>query len=315
MKRPCRRLASQPPLLRIKLLSLFPKAGVLYVTVISTRISRGSAAGLVARARVAGSKGLGWLLIALWLGVVFTGRVRGQATNPPGRLPAPPAPLAPLLPRGIPQPNADSANPVHPTVNEAVALGQGTNSVKQPSDPETATLQKIEHFKTLLNDTNLTPGLRSVCTDLLRQYNEQLDRLQSRQGLETGDSGSWMFELTDIKNLYGMIVILRVHPDPISSNLWQNLSNEEQLLLRDVHPPRLGGTQAEVDVAHVVQDVAPFVIVQCLNKIVSGPCLYEPERVKGVVLPPDVAALIKQTPSGPNFEHVNRLLLEDVFPV
>ena len=56
-------------------------------------------------------------------------------------------------------------------------------------------------------------------------------------------------------------------------------------------------------------------LVQALNKILRGDSIYEPTRFAGVTLRPETQSLITQSPTGERLIRLNRLLLEDAYPL
>jgi MFS family permease len=56
------------------------------------------------------------------------------------------------------------------------------------------------------------------------------------------------------------------------------------------------------------------ILLQKLNKVVEGPCIYEKERFQNFSLRPETAELLKQEPQGDNLARLNRLLIEDAYP-
>ena len=55
-------------------------------------------------------------------------------------------------------------------------------------------------------------------------------------------------------------------------------------------------------------------LVKDLNKVISGPSIYDKERFTGIVLRKETATLIVQSPRGTQLSHLNKLLLEDAYP-
>ncbi len=56
-------------------------------------------------------------------------------------------------------------------------------------------------------------------------------------------------------------------------------------------------------------------LVKDLNQLISGPSIYDRARFTKVVLRPETAQLLKQNPSGQQLARLNKLLLEDAYPV
>ena len=117
--------------------------------------------------------------------------------------------------------------------------------------------------------------------------------------------GPTTFSADDIgsNELGGIIGRWKAHSDPVSAFLWQKLSNPEQVLLTNYKPSEAG--------AKPVQDI----VLSALNKVVGEPCIYEAERFKGILLGAETIVHLQQSRTGPNLAHLNRLLLEDAYPV
>jgi uncharacterized CHY-type Zn-finger protein len=117
--------------------------------------------------------------------------------------------------------------------------------------------------------------------------------------------GPATFAADDISsnNLAGIIRRLRRHADPVSTFLWQSMSNSEQVLVTDYKPSEPSAKQAQE------------MVVAVLNKVIGGPCLYEPGRFIGILLGAETIVHLQHSTTGPNLPHLNRLLLEDAYPV
>jgi hypothetical protein len=115
--------------------------------------------------------------------------------------------------------------------------------------------------------------------------------------------GSPAFSVEEIKDLSGIINQLRHQSNEVSALLWKGLSTAEQDILTTWQPSEPNPKPA--------QDI----ILQALNKMVAGPGIFEKERFKGIPLRSETTDLIKQNPTGPNLARLNRLLLEDAYPL
>jgi peroxiredoxin len=111
------------------------------------------------------------------------------------------------------------------------------------------------------------------------------------------------FSVDEIKDLPGLINRWKKGSDPASALLWKSLSKSEQTWLKgyDASGPSLQPAQE--------------VVVHALDKMVDGPSIYKEKRWKGVSLRPGTAELAKQNPQGRELALLNRLLLEDVYPM
>ena len=114
---------------------------------------------------------------------------------------------------------------------------------------------------------------------------------------------STTFSTTESLNWAGFFIRFERHSDKVATFLWQKLSEPEQAVLTNLH-----GSFQNFDMAKVVA-------VRALNQAVEGPCIYERERFQGYSLRPETTNLLEQTPTGDKLAHLNRLLLEDAFPV
>lgn len=117
--------------------------------------------------------------------------------------------------------------------------------------------------------------------------------------------GPTTFSADDIgtNNVAGIIGRINRHSDPVSVLLWQSLSNSTQSLLMNYKPSEQTSKQAQE------------ALVQALNAVIGEPCIYEPGRFKGVLLGAETKLLMQQNPTGPYLAHLNRLLLEDAYPL
>jgi len=120
---------------------------------------------------------------------------------------------------------------------------------------------------------------------------------------ETKKSGSSKFSFDDIKDLPALIKRWKAKSDPVSALLWKSLSTADQSLLSSYQPSAPGSPPAQE------------VVVQALNKAIGGPCLYKEKKLKGLSARPATIELMNQKPTGPSLALLNRLLLEDTYPL
>jgi peroxiredoxin Q/BCP len=123
-------------------------------------------------------------------------------------------------------------------------------------------------------------------------------RMGERQKMDSST-----FSVDEIKSLPGLINRWREQPDPPSAFLWKSFSKPEQSLLMSYEPGAPTSKEAQE------------VVVQTLQKIIQGPSIYKAKRFKGITLRPETAELLKQDPKGPKLVRLNRLLLEDIYPL
>jgi hypothetical protein len=117
--------------------------------------------------------------------------------------------------------------------------------------------------------------------------------------------GPSTFSADDIStnDLARIVERFRGHTDPVSSFLWQSLSSPEQALLLNFKPSE--------STLKPAQDI----VIPALNKIIGEACIYEPVRFKGILLGAETVVYLQQSRTGANLAHLNRLLLEDAFPI
>jgi thioredoxin-dependent peroxiredoxin len=116
-------------------------------------------------------------------------------------------------------------------------------------------------------------------------------------------TSSSTFAVDEIKDLSGLINRLRSQSDLASAFLWKGFSASDQSILRSYEPSAPNSAPAQA------------VVIQELQKIIGGPSIFKVKRFKGVSLRPETTALIKQSPTGSKLVRLNRLLLEDAYPL
>jgi RNA polymerase sigma-70 factor (ECF subfamily) len=115
--------------------------------------------------------------------------------------------------------------------------------------------------------------------------------------------GSPTFSVDDIKDLPAIIDQWRGPSNAVSAFLWQSLSNQDQIVLTNYHPSAL------------ISNKAQAIVVLAINRIIGGPSIYESNRFQGISLRPETTNLMKEGPTGPSTARLNRLLLEDAYPL
>ena len=115
--------------------------------------------------------------------------------------------------------------------------------------------------------------------------------------IEQYESGS---SLGDFIDLSGFVAKLRTLQDPISGYLWNQFSASTQKVLRSVTS---------------TPEQQKLALVQALNNILKGVLIYETARFARVTLSPETQALKSQNPHGTDLIRLNRLLLEDAYPL
>ena len=125
-------------------------------------------------------------------------------------------------------------------------------------------------------------------------------RLTDPEIESTTNLGSSLFSLGDFIDLSAFVAKLRTHQDPISGYLWNQFSASTREVLTS-------GTSTP--------EQQKSALVQALNNILKGVLIYETARFDGVTLSPETQALKSQDPHGTDLIRLNRLLLEDAYPL
>jgi predicted membrane-bound mannosyltransferase len=128
--------------------------------------------------------------------------------------------------------------------------------------------------------------------DSVRTYLPWLNR--------TGLEASSPFSVADIKDLPSLVAKLQRGPEPVSQFLWNQCSAESKRLLID---PNSTSQQQQ------------SVLVEELNKILQGNSIYNTQRFAHVALRAATRVLAAQNPTGAKVLRLNRLLVEDTYPL
>ena len=127
-------------------------------------------------------------------------------------------------------------------------------------------------------------------------FGAALDEVQKPQ--------SPLFSAEDISNLRSLATNLCPKAEGVSAFLSERLDQATLRALADYASSSSGSKP----------DSLKSNLVQCLNRIVTGPCIYETNRFRTVALGPDTAILLAQNPQGEALACLNRLLLEEAYP-
>lgn len=106
----------------------------------------------------------------------------------------------------------------------------------------------------------------------------------------------------DLKDQMGLIIRLQKRQDPISEFLWTQLTPATQVLVNSAS----GRAPSASLIGNIVSD---------LNAVISGPSIYDPHRFDLVALSPDTQQLITANPTRSDLLGLNRLLLEQAYPL
>ncbi len=109
--------------------------------------------------------------------------------------------------------------------------------------------------------------------------------------------------VSDLKDATRLASKLRAAADPLSQLIQTQLPAATRTALSAYNSgnPPVAGLQTE--------------LVDGLNALLAGPSLYDPARFSRVPISPATQALIAQNPVGPELARLNRLLLEEGFPL
>jgi len=110
--------------------------------------------------------------------------------------------------------------------------------------------------------------------------------------------GSSKFARGDIKNFNGLVSKLTQGDDPLSSFLWNALSEERRAKL-----------QADGD-----EVLGEALLIEELNRIISSGPIYNEARFSRVLLSRQAKSLIPHELAGEQLARLNRLLLEEAYP-
>jgi hypothetical protein len=117
------------------------------------------------------------------------------------------------------------------------------------------------------------------------------------------DGGSTSLSSTQISDAAAFINKLAKGSDAVSVFLREHLDEGVKANLATY-------SVSNLDVKAVVS-----ALVKDLNQIISGPSIYDQARFSGATLRPETVDLLKQNPQGQRLARLNKLLLEDAYPV
>lgn len=128
-----------------------------------------------------------------------------------------------------------------------------------------------------------------------RSYGEVIDELNRSKFCFSIEP---LFCVGDFKDLASLAVKLRDAQAPLSQYIREQFSKETQQLL-DEYDGSIPPSEALVDE---------------LNRLLQGDCLYDEQRFEHVKLTKDTQKLIKHPPQGEDLIRLNRWLLEEAYP-
>ncbi|PWU21752.1 MAG: hypothetical protein C5B50_00935 [Verrucomicrobia bacterium] len=116
------------------------------------------------------------------------------------------------------------------------------------------------------------------------------------------------FTQSDIKDLGSFVAELTNPSRPICTYLWHRFSAETRTLLMGSES---GENISPTQVANSEPKLA--VLIEELNRVLEGDCIYDQKRFAGVPLSAEILSLVKQKVGGEDLIRLNRMLLEDSF--
>ena len=115
--------------------------------------------------------------------------------------------------------------------------------------------------------------------------------------------GNWGLSVSDFRSLPAFATRLKAKADAVSAYVYSALSPETRQALGNS-----GG-------AGPLSGAVEIRLLRELNQLVAGRSLYDAQRFAGITLRAETQRLRTQGPAGASLAHVNRLLLEDAFPL
>jgi len=100
----------------------------------------------------------------------------------------------------------------------------------------------------------------------------------------------------------------------LATNLYEKANSVSSFLNGQLEEPARQALEAYVSSKANPEDLKSN-LVQNLNRIITGGCIYEKERFQKVELGLDTKALLAQSPRGEDLTRLNRLLLEEAYPL
>ena len=112
-----------------------------------------------------------------------------------------------------------------------------------------------------------------------------------------------LFTWDDIKNSSNFVSRLKLHPDLVSGFLFQKMLNYQGGVLTNWE--WFGETKYEGQNA----------VYSALNEVIRGPSIYESKRFHDIPLRSETIKLMQNNPTGTNLTILNRMLIEDAYPL
>ena len=198
--------------------------------------------------------------------------------------------------------------------NQVVYLGnvrvEATNMVLRCDFLTAAMPARGGKIERVLARTNVVIDLTGAKGEKLRATSEQAVYAYTVAGGQTneiieltGATNSWTFSVGDFVQWAALSNKLAADTNAVSRYLWDQLSAATR--------------QALTNQADAGADPWPIqaALATDLNRVIGGPLLHEAERFREVTLRPETKLQLDQQPQGGALVRLNRLLLEDAYPL
>jgi beta-lactamase regulating signal transducer with metallopeptidase domain len=200
-----------------------------------------------------------------------------------------------------------------PTVKEAKRIYSSTRHSSSRRKVPGATIKQLERIYASMSPavTNAPSVSNGVApTAGAGPDTPFASAIMNHPGVKLPEQGPWTVSSADFMQMAPFIVDLVNHKDPMFVFLWNTLSNETKSALER--------ERAKMGIPGVPYKpgTAPQVLVTNLNNLIQGKLIYdEPSfAVLKPYLSGDTVKLLNQ-PAGADVSRLNRLLLEDAFPL
>ena len=146
------------------------------------------------------------------------------------------------------------------------------------------------------------PDVLRVKGDVIVAHELTKDKVDFEDRTDHNEQIISLFQVSDFKDLSGLIIKLQKAQDPLSQYLRDQFSEETLRLLDEYNgqgPPSEALQKALIDE---------------LNRILQNGSLYDEQRFENIKLSDDVLELIEGNPQGQDLVELNRMLLEEAYP-
>ena len=165
---------------------------------------------------------------------------------------------------------------------------------------ETSTLKRVWHAATLHSNNPVLKPERDW------------EKLGSAMAMPFSD-GVWLdpmnwvspvaFKAAEVQDVFGILDRIKSGTNALGSHLGTAFSASAQAQLKEFKGTNMAGIEA-----------MQKLLAEELNRLITGPALFEAKRFEGVKLSDRSGALLARTPQGAQLQRLNRWLIEDAFP-